>query len=126
MTSPVDPSTSNGSGSSAATPSTTVTPAVRAALMRYRVIAYVVGVMLLVLVFVAMPLKYLGDDPSAVNVVGPLHGFLYVVYLLGAFDLARRVRWSLGRMVMVALAGTIPFLSFYAERKVSHELTPSN
>jgi integral membrane protein len=124
VTSPVDPST--GAGSSAATPSTIATPAVRAALKRYRVIAYVVGVMLLVLVFVAMPLKYLGDDPSAVNVVGPLHGFLYVVYLLGAFDLARRVRWSLGRMVMVALAGTIPFLSFYAERKVSHELTPSN
>jgi integral membrane protein len=126
VTSPVDPSTSAGAGSSAATPSTTVTPAVRAALKRYRVIAYVVGVMLLVLVFVAMPLKYLGDDPSAVDVVGPLHGFLYVIYLLGAFDLARRVRWSLGRMVMVALAGTIPFLSFYAERKVSHELTPSN
>jgi integral membrane protein len=126
VTSPVDPSTSTGAGSSAATSSTTVTPAVRAALKRYRVIAYVVGVMLLVLVFVAMPLKYLGGDPSAVNVVGPLHGFLYVVYLLGAFDLARRVRWSLGRMVMVALAGTIPFLSFYAERKISHELTPSN
>ena len=126
MTSPVDPTTSAGAGSSAATPSTTVTPAVRAALKRYRVIAYVVGVMLLVLVFVAMPLKYLGDDPSAVDVVGPLHGFLYVIYLLGAFDLARRVRWSLGRMVMVALAGTIPFLSFYAERKVSHELTPSD
>jgi integral membrane protein len=124
VTSPVDPTT-NGS-SAAATPSTTVTPAVRAALKRYRVIAYVVGVMLLVLVFVAMPLKYLGDDPSAVDVVGPLHGFLYVIYLLGAFDLARRVRWSLGRMVMVALAGTIPFLSFYAERKVSHELTPSD
>jgi integral membrane protein len=126
VTSPVDPSTSTSNGSSAATPSTTVTPAVRAALKRYRVIAYVVGVMLLVLVFVAMPLKYLGNDPSAVDVVGPLHGFLYVIYLLGAFDLARRVRWSLGRMVMVALAGTIPFLSFYAERKISHELAPSN
>ncbi|MDX6239606.1 MAG: hypothetical protein QOG10_4421, partial [Kribbellaceae bacterium] len=48
MTFPVDPTTSTGAGSSAATPSTTVTPAVRAALKRYRVIAYVVGVMLLV------------------------------------------------------------------------------
>ena len=56
------------------------------------------------------------------NVVGPLHGFLYVVYLLGTFDLARRVRWSLPQLVLVALAGTIPFLSFYAERKVTHEL----
>ena len=112
MTSPVDPATS----------ASTLSPAVKGALTRYRVIAYVVGVMLLVLVFVAMPLKYFGDNPSAMNVVGPLHGFLYVVYLLGAFDLARRVRWSLPRLVLVALAGTIPFLSFYAERKVSHEL----
>ncbi|WP_328331476.1 DUF3817 domain-containing protein [Kribbella sp. NBC_00382] len=110
MTSPADPATS------------ALSPAVKGALTRYRVIAYIVGVMLLVLVFVAMPLKYFGDNPSAMNVVGPLHGFLYVVYLLGAFDLARRVRWSLPRLVLVALAGTIPFLSFYAERKVSHEL----
>ncbi|MEU4391034.1 DUF3817 domain-containing protein [Kribbella sp. NPDC023855] len=115
MTSPADPATS-------ASP---LTPAVKSALTRYRVIAYIVGVMLLVLLFVAMPLKYLGDNPSAMNVVGPMHGFLYVVYLLGAFDLARRLRWPLPRLLLVALAGTIPFLSFYAERKVTHELTPS-
>ena len=99
-----------------------LTPAVRGALTRYRVIAYVVGVMLLLLLFVAMPLKYLGDNPRAVDVIGPLHGFLYVIYLLGTFDLFRRVRWSFPRLVLMALAGTIPFLSFYAERKTSHEL----
>lgn len=114
MTSPADPATS-------ATPQP-LTPAVRGALTRYRVIAYIVGVMLLVLLFVAMPLKYLADDPSAMDVVGPLHGFLYVIYLLGTFDLFRRVRWSLPRLILMALAGTIPFLSFYAERKTSHEL----
>jgi integral membrane protein len=97
--------------------------ATRGAFTRYRVIAYIVGVMLLVLVFVAMPLKYFGDDPAVMNVVGPLHGFLYVVYLLFSFDLARRVRWPLARLVLVALAGTIPFLSFYAERKVRRDLT---
>ena len=86
-------------------------------------IAYVVGVMLLLLLFVAMPLKYLADNPAAMNVIGPLHGFLYVVYLLGTFDLFRRVRWSFARLVLIALAGTIPFLSFYAERKTTHELT---
>jgi integral membrane protein len=114
VTSPADPATS-------ATPQP-LTPAVRGALTRYRVIAYIVGVMLLVLLFVAMPLKYLADDPSAMDVVGPLHGFLYVIYLLGTFDLFRRVRWSLPRLILMALAGTIPFLSFYAERKTSHEL----
>lgn len=115
MTSPADPATS-------ASP---LTPAVKSALTRYRVIAYIVGVMLLVLLFVAMPLKYFGDNPAVMNVVGPMHGFLYVVYLLGAFDLGRRLRWPLLRLLLVALAGTIPFVSFYAERKVTHELTTS-
>jgi integral membrane protein len=127
VTSPSDPATPTGAASSAgAATSTTVTPAVLGALKRYRVIAYVVGVMLLVLVFVAMPVKYAGDNPALMNVVGPLHGFLYVVYLLATFDLARRLRWGLGKMVLIALAGTIPFLSFVAERKVTHELTRTN
>lgn len=103
----------------------TVDPAVRAALLRYRIIAYVVGVMLLLLVFVAMPLKYGAENHSAMNVIGPMHGFLYVVYLLGTFDLGRRLRWGLPRMVLVALAGTIPFLSFYAERKITRTLSES-
>ncbi|MEU4196653.1 DUF3817 domain-containing protein [Kribbella sp. NPDC026611] len=100
----------------------TITPAVRGALTRYRVIAYVVGVMLLLLVFLAMPLKYFADSPGAMDIIGPAHGFLYMVYLLLTFDLFRRVRWSFPRLVMMALAGTIPFLSFYAERKTTHEL----
>jgi integral membrane protein len=116
VTSPADPA-----ASAATTPA--LTPAVQGALTRYRVIAYIVGVMLLLLLFVAMPLKYFADNPAAMNVIGPLHGFLYVVYLLGTFDLARRVRWSLPRLVLIALAGTIPFLSFYAERKVTGEVT---
>jgi len=101
----------------------TATPAIRAALGRYRIIAYVVGVMLLLLVFVAMPFKYAADNPGPMNVIGPLHGFLYVVYLLGTFDLGRRVRWPLGKLVIIALAGTIPFLSFVTERRLTHELT---
>lgn len=90
-----------------------------AALTRYRVIAYVVGVVLIILVAVGMPLKYIWHDPTIVETVGPAHGFLYMVYLLAAFDLGRRARWPLGRMVLVMLAGTVPFVSFYAERKVT-------
>jgi integral membrane protein len=104
-------------------PSSSIVPGLRPALLRYRAIAYVVGVMLLLLVFLAMPLKYIGDDPSAMNVIGPLHGFLYVVYLLGTFDLGRRARFGYGKMLLVALAGTIPFMSFVAERRLSRELT---
>jgi len=96
---------------------------VKAALIRYRVMAYVVGVMLLVLVLVAMPLKYIADEPKLVETIGPVHGFLYAVYLVVTFDLGMRCRWPFGRTVLVMLAGTIPFLSFVAERKVTRQVT---
>jgi integral membrane protein len=94
---------------------------VAAALTRYRVLAHVVGVMLLLLVLVAMPLKYLADTPGPVALIGPAHGFLYAVYLLTAFDLALRARWTAKGTVLVLLAGTIPFLSFVAERTVTRK-----
>ena len=90
-----------------------------AALTRYRVIAWIVGVVLILLVVIGMPLKYLFDDPVVVETIGPAHGFLYMVYLVAAFDLSRRAGWSLKRMALVMLAGTVPFISFYAERRVS-------
>jgi integral membrane protein len=90
-----------------------------AALKRYRVVAYIVGVLLLVLVGVAMPLKYFADRPTMVAVVGPIHGFVYMVYLVTVIDLASRMRWPWRRGILVALAGTIPFLSFVAEHRVT-------
>jgi integral membrane protein len=91
-----------------------------AALLRYRVIAYIVGVALIVLVVIGVPLKYLAGEPQIVATVGPMHGFLYMVYLVASFDVGRRANWPLSRMALVMLAGTIPFLSFYAERRVTH------
>ncbi|MBW4720004.1 DUF3817 domain-containing protein [Saccharothrix obliqua] len=87
------------------------------ALGRFRFMAYVVGVGLLGLV-VAMFVKYIGDNSAMMAVVGPVHGFLYAIYLVFTVDLALKARWSLKGTVLVLLAGTIPFVSFYAERKV--------
>jgi len=95
-----------------------------AALTRFRVMAYTVGVLLLVLVCAAMPLKYLADRPTLVAVVGPIHGLLYMVYLVTAFDLAVRARWPFVRTVLVLLAGTIPVMSFVAERKATAWIRP--
>jgi integral membrane protein len=92
---------------------------VHSALIRYRVIAYVVGVFLLILTLVAMPLKYFADAPAMVAIVGPIHGFLYMVYLVIAFDLSMRARWPLRYTALILLAGTVPFLSFVAERSVT-------
>ncbi|MDQ1664862.1 MAG: hypothetical protein QOH75_893 [Actinomycetota bacterium] len=80
--------------------------------------AWVTGVLLLVLVFVAMPMKYLGDIDTPVSIVGVAHGWLYMVYLVTAFWLAYQRRWSPVKTILVLLAGTVPFMSFVAERRV--------
>lgn len=88
------------------------------ALARYRVLAWTVGVGLAVLVFVGIPLQAVGV-PEVVKVVGPIHGFLYVVYLFAAFDMARRARFSVAQMLMMLGAGLLPVLAFVIERKVT-------
>lgn len=65
-------------------------PGVRKALIAYRVMAYVVGTLLVVLVCVAMPLKYAAGKPTMVNVVGISHGWLYPVLLITAYVLGRK------------------------------------
>lgn len=85
---------------------------------RYRVIAWVTGVTLLVMALVAMPMKYLGEDDSLIGVVAPAHGFLYVVYVLATLDLMLKRSWRPVRTLLVLLAGAVPFASFYTERKV--------
>ncbi len=92
------------------------------ALTRYRVLAYVVGAILVVLFLVAMPLKYLAGREALVEFIGPIHGFLYIVYLLAGAQLALKARWPWQRVLMIALAGIVPFLSFVLERRITAEL----
>jgi integral membrane protein len=106
------------SASSAHGSTTTPEPLPRSiagALLRYRIVAYVVGVGLIVLVLIGVPLQVAGNNDSVVKIVGPLHGFLYMLYLVLVLDLARRCRWNPIRMLLVMAAGTVPFLSFVAE-----------
>src|SRR5262249_2720607 len=60
------------------------------------------------------------NDEAAVSVVGTLHGGLYIVYLLVAFPLTRRLRLTLWPTVAVLLAGTVPVMTFIVERHISH------
>ena len=90
-------------------------PGIRKALLCYRVMAYLVGTLVIVLVCVAMPLKYAAGQPTMVNVVGISHGWLYPVLLITAYLLGRKAGWPLTRLLIIALAGTVPFLSFVAE-----------
>ncbi len=92
------------------------------ALRRYQVLAYLVGAGLLILTFVGVPLQYGAGHPGVVAVVGPIHGFLYIVYLATAYDLARRARFGLWRMVAMVCAGFLPFLAFVVEHRIASQL----
>jgi integral membrane protein len=88
-------------------------------LVRYRVMAYTTAVLLIVLVFVGLPLQAWAHDSIVAKVVGTIHGYLYLVYLVVAFDLTRKLHVPLGRMLLVLLAGTVPFCAIVAERKLT-------
>jgi integral membrane protein len=97
----------------------------RGALTRYRVMAYLVGTMLIILVCIGVPLRYAAGQPGLVAVVGPLHGFLYIVYLLVAFDLARRARFNLLQLAAMVLSGLVPTLAFFVERHITRRVEES-
>jgi integral membrane protein len=88
------------------------------ALLRYRVMAYIVGTGLLVLTLVGVPLQYAAGKPEVVAIVGPIHGFLYIIYLAAAYDLARRARFTLLQLAAMIGAGLLPFLAFVIEHRV--------
>lgn len=90
------------------------------ALLAYRVMANVVGVGLILLV-ASLPYKYLShphhDEPT--GAIGFVHGMLYIVLLGTIANLGLRRRFPVQWLLTVAVAGTIPFLSFVAERAVT-------
>jgi len=94
----------------------------RNALLRYRVMAYLVGTLLVVLTCVGLPLKYLYHEDTVVLWTAIPHGWLYMVLLITAFDLGRRAKWGWTRLILIALAGTVPFLSFVAERSATKDI----
>jgi hypothetical protein len=56
------------------------------------------------------------------KIVAPLHGYLYLVYLAVAADLARRARWGIGRILLVVCSGFVPFLAFIIEHRVYQQM----
>jgi integral membrane protein len=93
---------------------------VEGALLRYRVVALIVSVLLVILFFVGVPLQYAGNSGGVDEVVGVAHGvFFYPLYLILTFDLTRRMRMPPIQFLLTLAAGTVPIASFYAERRTT-------
>lgn len=76
------------------------------------------GISLLLLFFVAMPLKYAMDMPEAVRWVGSIHGGLFIAYVGWAALLARKLNWGMDVLVQCVILSSIPFGTFYFEKKL--------
>ena len=98
------------------------------ALLRFRIMAWVTGVLLAVMSVVFLPLKYvfgLTEDGilATIYAIGwQAHGWLYVLYVATGLDISFRMRFSVVRTVAVLLAGTIPFASFFADHYVTRSV----
>jgi integral membrane protein len=93
---------------------------VEGALLRYRVVALIVSVLLIVLFGIGLPLHFAGNHNGVDAIAGVTHGvFFYPLYILLTFDLTRRVRMTPIQLVLTVAAGTVPIASFYAERRTT-------
>jgi integral membrane protein len=93
----------------------------KSAVLRFRVMAIIAGVMSLLLWFVYMPIKYIFEAPdlhSSVIWIPMVHGYLYPIYILTAIQFATKARWPIMKMLGLILAGTLPIASLLAERRV--------
>ena len=89
---------------------------IKTSLGRLRIIAFTEGVSYLILLFIAMPLKYVWGQPSAVRSFGSVHGLLFVLYILYVFLCKIEYRWTLKKILILLGISIIPFGNFYADK----------
>ena len=88
------------------------------AIGRFRVIAISEGISFLVLLFIAMPLKYFADSPQWVLIIGWIHGFLFITYMLCGLQVKIKHNWSISKTLIAVIASVIPFGPFILDKKI--------
>ncbi|WP_400078824.1 DUF3817 domain-containing protein [Winogradskyella sp. R77965] len=83
----------------------------------FRVVALLEGLSYILLLFIATPIKYLGDDPQYVKMLGMPHGILFMAYVVIAVLISSDMKWSTRTLWIVLIASIIPFGTFYIDKK---------
>jgi integral membrane protein len=83
-----------------------------------RAIAFTEGMSFLLLVFIAMPIKYISGNPTPVKYLGQAHGLLFVLYVVYSLVIAYQKKWKMGITLQVLASSIIPFGTFYIDKKV--------
>jgi integral membrane protein len=92
---------------------------IKTSIGRLRIISFLEGASLLLLVFVAVPLKYYGSYPAMVRALGPVHGALFLLFVFNTLGVGVEHKWQFKKTTWkVLLACIIPFGTFYIDRKI--------
>ena len=91
---------------------------IKTALGRLRLVGYLEGISFLVLLFIAMPLKYVAGQPAPVRVVGMAHGVLFVLYVFLLIQNTIEHRWSWKKATLGFIASLVPLGTFWADRRL--------
>ena len=83
----------------------------------FRVISFLEGISFLLLLFIAVPIKYFGDNDAYVKLLGMPHGILVLLYFALAIVLKITLNWSVKTLFYVLIASIIPFGTFYIDKK---------
>lgn len=83
----------------------------------FRIVAFLEGVSYILLLFIAVPVKYLGGDDQWVKLLGMPHGLLFVAYILMAFLIKEDENWNRSELFIVLVCSILPFGTFYIDRK---------
>lgn len=86
-----------------------------------RKVGLVEGISLLVLLFIAMPLKYIWNEPGAVKIVGWIHGALFVLFMLLAFRVYEQRSWPFKKVILAFIAAFLPFGTFVFDKQLKEE-----
>lgn len=85
---------------------------------RLRLTGLVEGVSFLILLFIAMPLKYIWGKPEAVRVVGGIHGILFILFIFYIVQAAIEKGWTRREVMLAVLSSVVPFGTFYADSRL--------
>jgi integral membrane protein len=89
---------------------------------RLRVIALLEGWSLLILLFIAVPVKYIMGIPEATQAIGLIHGILFVLFVFATLIISFLQKWNLGTVFVVMASSVVPFGTFYIDRKLLRKL----
>ena len=90
---------------------------------RLRIVAFLEGCSLLLLIFIAMPIKYLMNIPEATQAIGMVHGVLFVIFIFATIFISIIQKWSFMNVMMVMASSVLSFGTFYIDKKILSKLS---